>query len=180
MIQRFPNCFHKDRPMRIRPATEADVPAILSLIRELADYEHLSDQCIATEPLLAQHLFGPEKAASALVAEVPSPNTAAGGGATSIVAYALYFKTFSTFLARPGLYLEDLYVQPPHRNQGIGTALLQHLAQLCTQNNYGRLEWSVLDWNTPSIAFYQSLGAHPLNDWTQFRLTGKSLAALAQ
>jgi GNAT superfamily N-acetyltransferase len=164
--------------MHIRPATEADVPAILSLIRELAAYEHLESQCIATVSLLAQHLFGPDKAASALIAEVPSPNPT-GGGATTIVAYALYFKTFSTFLARPGLYLEDLYVQPPHRNQGIGTALLQHLAQLCTQNNYGRLEWSVLDWNTPSIAFYQSLGAQPLADWTMFRLTGQSLTALA-
>lgn len=165
-------------PFTIRPATESDIPALLSLIRELAAYEHLESQCIATEPLLAQHLFGPDKAASALLAEVPS--SATGRGATTIVAYALYFKTFSTFLARPGLYLEDLYVQPAHRNHGIGTALLQHLAHLCTQNNYGRLEWSVLNWNTPSIAFYHSLGAQPLAEWSMMRLTDDALKQLAR
>jgi GNAT superfamily N-acetyltransferase len=156
--------------MTIRPATPADVPAILGLIRELAAYEHLSDACIATEDLLTRHLFGPEKAADALVAQV----------AGTVVAYAITFKTFSTFLARPGLYLEDLYVQPHHRHHGIGTALLKRLAKECIDNHYGRLEWSVLDWNAPSIAFYKSLGALPLDDWTMYRVTGDALEKLAR
>ena len=153
----------------IRPATPSDIPAILALIRELAAYEHLSHACIATEPLLTQHLFGPHPAAETLVAEQ--------GG--TIVAYALFFKTFSTFLARPGIFLEDLYVQPPYRRQGLGKALLQHLAQLAIQRHYGRLEWSVLNWNAPSIAFYKSLGAVPLDEWTMMRLTGDALSAFA-
>ncbi len=166
-------CFHKTRqmphPSAIRPAAPADIPAILALIRELAEYEHLTDQCIATEPLLTQHLFGPDRAAEALVAELDQ----------KIIAYAIFFKTFSTFLARPGLYLEDVYVQPAHRNRGIGKSLLRHLAQLALAKNYGRLEWSVLDWNAPSISFYKSLGAQPLEEWTMMRLTGKPLEKLA-
>jgi len=155
--------------MNIRPATPSDVPAILGLIRELAEYEHLTHACIATEALLTEHLFGPERAAEALVAEREQ----------KVVAYALYFKTFSTFLARPGIYLEDLYVQPAHRRQGIGKALLRHLAKIATTCGYGRVEWSVLDWNSPSIAFYKSLGALPLEEWTMFRLTGEALEAFA-
>ena len=150
----------------IRPATPADIPAILALIRQLAAYEHLSHACIATESLLAQHLLGPDRAAEALVAELDTPT------GKTIVAYAIFFKTFSTFLALPGIYLEDLYVQPHHRRQGIGKALLRHLAQIALTRGYGRIEWSVLDWNTPSIEFYKSLGAVPLNEWTMFRLTG--------
>ncbi|HVX85486.1 MAG TPA: GNAT family N-acetyltransferase [Phycisphaerae bacterium] len=156
-------------PFTLRPAAPADIPAILSLIRELANFEHLQSACVATEDLLAEHLLGPQRAAQALVAQLDD----------ALVAYAIYFKTFSTFLARPGLYLEDLYVQPAHRHKGIGTALLTHLAHLCIRNNFGRLEWSVLTWNAPAIAFYQSLGAQPLADWQMMRLTGPALAALA-
>jgi GNAT superfamily N-acetyltransferase len=160
----------------IRSATPADVPAILALIRELADYEHLAHACIATEELLHKHLFGgaEDRAAEALVAEADV------AGTPKVVAYALYFKSFSTFLARPGIFLEDLYVQPAHRRRGIGRALLRHLAQIAVRRNYGRVEWSVLDWNKPSIEFYKSLGAEPLGDWTMFRLTGGALDSFAQ
>jgi GNAT superfamily N-acetyltransferase len=154
----------------IRPATPSDLPALLALIRELAAYEKLSPACVATEELLRQHLFGPQPAAETLVAE----------SAGTIVAYALFFKTFSTFLARPSIFLEDIYVQPAHRRQGIGKALLRHIAALAIARGYGRVEWSVLDWNTPSIHFYKSLGAVPLGDWTMFRLTGTALRTFAK
>ena len=154
----------------IRPATPDDVPAILALIRELADYEKLTEACTATEDLLLRHLFGPHKAADALVA-VKDNHT---------VAYAIYFKTFSTFLAKPGLYLEDLYVQPAHRNRGIGTAILQHLAHICIDNDYQRLEWTCLDWNAPSLAFYKSLGAAVLDEWKYHRVSGDNLKSLAK
>ena len=153
----------------IRSATPADVPAILALIRELAEYEHLSHACVATVELLTRHLFGADRAAEALVAEE----------AGQVVGYALHFQTFSTFLGRPGIYLEDLYVQPAHRGRGIGKAMLRHLAQLAVERGYGRVEWSVLDWNAPSIAFYKSLGAVPLDEWTMYRLTGDALQAFA-
>ena len=154
----------------IRPATPADVPAILGLIRELAAYEKLSHVCVATEDLLTAHLFGPERAADSLVALVDG----------AVVGYAIYFKTFSTFLARPGIYLEDIYVQPAHRGKGIGKSMLKRLAQLAVERGYGRVEWSVLDWNAPSIAFYKSLGAVPLDEWTMMRLTGDALTAFAK
>jgi GNAT superfamily N-acetyltransferase len=154
----------------IRAATPADVPAILGLIRELAAYENLSDACIATEELLAQHLFGPDHAAESLVATVDN----------TVVAYAIYFKTFSTFLAKPGIYLEDIYVQPHHRRKGIGKAMLKRLAKVALERGYGRVEWSVLDWNTPSINFYKSLGAVPMEEWTMFRLTGDALATFGK
>jgi GNAT superfamily N-acetyltransferase len=153
----------------IRDATPSDVPAILSLIRELAAYENLSSACVATEELLDRHLFGAERAAESLVAVVD-------GG---VVGYAIYFKTFSTFLAKPGIYLEDIYVQPAHRRHGIGKAMLKRLTQLAVERGYGRVEWSVLDWNAPSIAFYKSLGAVPLEEWTMFRLTGDALSTFA-
>ncbi|HVT80019.1 MAG TPA: GNAT family N-acetyltransferase [Phycisphaerae bacterium] len=156
----------------IRPATESDVPAILGLLRELAEYEKLSHACVATEELLRQHLFGPEKAAEVIVAELDA-------GTRQIVGYALFFKSFSTFLARPGLYLEDIYVQPQHRNQGIGKSMLRRLAQIAVERNYGRVEWCVLDWNAPSIAFYKSLGAFPMDEWTLYRLTGDALQQFA-
>lgn len=149
----------------IRPARESDVPAMLALIRELADYEHLSDKCIATEDLLRRHLLGPDRAAEALIAEYDE----------TVVAYAIYFKTFSTFLALPGIYLEDIYVQPAHRRRGIGKQMLQEIARLAVRRGYGRVEWSVLDWNTPSINFYKSLGAFAMEDWTMMRLTGDAL-----
>jgi len=158
----------------IRPATPADVPAILALIRELAGYEKLSHACIATEPLLQKHLFGEDKAADALVTEIQidsSPQT---------VGYAIYFKTFSTFLARPGLYLEDIYVQPPHRRKGLGKAMLKHLANFCIEKNYPRLEWTCLDWNAPSLNFYKSIGAQNLPEWKIHRLTGEALSQFAQ
>jgi len=157
----------------IRPATPADVPAILALIRELAGYEKLSHACIATEPLLQKHLFGEDKAADALVTEIQidsSPQT---------VGYAIYFKTFSTFLARPGLYLEDIYVQPPHRRKGLGKAMLKHLANFCIEKNYPRLEWTCLDWNQRAQSVYESLGANHMSEWYLYRLTQPDIARLA-
>ena len=153
----------------IRPATPADVPAILALIRELAAYEKLSHACVATEGLLREHLFGPERAAEALVAEEDA----------GVVGYAIFFKTFSTFLGRAGMYLEDIYVRPAQRRKGIGKALLREIAQLAVARGYGRVEWSVLDWNVPSIEFYKSLGAVGLEEWTMMRLTGAALGEFA-
>jgi GNAT superfamily N-acetyltransferase len=153
----------------IRPTTQADVPAILGLLRELAAYEKLSHACVATEDDFLTHLFGPNPAAEALVADLDG----------AIVGYALWFRSFSTFLAKPGIYLEDVYVQSAHRGKGIGKSFLRHLAQLAIDRNYGRIEWSVLDWNAPSIAFYRSLGAEPLAEWTMFRLTGDALRTFA-
>jgi L-amino acid N-acyltransferase YncA len=149
----------------IRPAKEADIPAILGLIRELAEYEKLTHACVATEEGLREHLFGENPAAESMVAEQEG----------KVVGYALWFRTFSTFLARPGIFLEDVYVQPAHRKKGIGKAFLKRLAALAVERGYGRVEWIVLDWNEPSIGFYKSLGAEPLDDWTMFRLTGEAL-----
>jgi len=154
----------------IRPPTPSDVPAIRGLICELAAYEKLSHACIATDELLTQHLFGPDRAAEALVAL----------DANTVIGYAIFFKTFSTFLARPGIFLEDLFVQPAHRGRGHGKAMLRHLAQLALSRGYARVEWSVLDWNTPSIGFYQSLGAQPMEEWTMFSLTGDALEPFAE
>ncbi len=152
----------------IRPATPADVPEILSLIRELADYERLLDQCVATEELLERWLFA-EKRAEVVMAEADGRP----------VGFALFFTSFSTFLGKPGLYLEDLYVRPEARGMGFGKKLLAHLAGLVVERGYGRLEWWCLDWNEPSIQFYLSLGAVQMNDWTTYRLTGDALHALA-
>jgi GNAT superfamily N-acetyltransferase len=157
-------------PTRIRPATPSDIPLILSLIRELAEYERLSHACIATEAALALHLFGPRPAAECVIGELDG--TPEG--------LALFFTSFSTFLARPGIYLEDLYVRPHARGRGLGKALLAHLAALAVERRCGRLEWSVLDWNEPSIAFYKSLGAEPMHEWTVYRLTGDALTDLAR
>jgi GNAT superfamily N-acetyltransferase len=154
----------------LRPATAADTPALVGLIRELADYEKLSHLVQTTPERLQQHLFGPRPAAEAVVAEV--------GG--EVVGFALFFTNFSTFLALPGLYLEDLYVQPAHRGSGLGTALLQHLAQLAVARGCGRFEWSVLDWNTPAIRFYERMGATVMPDWRICRVTGEALGALAE
>jgi len=155
--------------LTIRPAQPHDMPAILAMIQELADYEKLSHACIATTELLTQHLTGPDRAAEALIALRDNQP----------VAYATFFKTFSTFLALPGIYLEDIYVKPPFRRQGIGKSILRHIAQLAVTRNYGRVEWSVLDWNQPSIDFYKSIGATDLNEWTMFRLTGEPLKNFA-
>jgi GNAT superfamily N-acetyltransferase len=160
------------RPVKIHiaEATAEDVPVILRLIRELAEYERLADKVTATEDQLRRTLFGARPAAEVLLA--------AADGET--VGYALYFTTYSTFLAKPGLYLEDLFVKSQARGQGIGTALLARLAQVAVERNCGRVEWTVLNWNEPSIGFYNSLGAVPMSDWTLFRLTGESLSNLAK
>lgn len=156
----------------LRAATRADVPTILACIRALADYERLAHECVATEEQLARTLFptdGTAPAAHCVLAFVG--DTPAG--------FALYFFNYSTFLARPGLYLEDLFVKPEFRGQGIGKALLLHLAQLANARGCGRMEWSVLDWNQPAIDFYESLGARRMKEWQICRLTGDALARYA-
>lgn len=154
---------------RIRPATPADVDLIVALIRELAEYEKLLDQCHATPAALEASLFGARPQAECLIAEHE------GRG----VGFALFFHNYSTFLARPGLYLEDLYVRPAARGLGLGRALLAALAQLAVERGCGRFEWSVLDWNTPAIRFYESLGAKAQSEWTIYRVTGEALTTLA-
>lgn len=153
----------------IRPARPDDAETIAALIRELAAYEKLEDKAKATADGLRHHLFGPRPAAEALMAE--SDGSPAG--------FALFFPTFSTFRGQPGLYLEDLFVRPDYRGQGIGKALLAAVARLAADRGAGRLEWSVLDWNEPSIAFYRSQGAVPMDEWTVFRVDEAALAALA-
>jgi GNAT superfamily N-acetyltransferase len=155
--------------IRIEHATETDVPLILKLIEELAEYERLSQQCVATEELLREALFGERRFAEVVIAFYH--DEPAG--------FALFFHNFSTFLARPGIYLEDLYVFPHLRGNGIGKALLVYLAQTAKERNCGRLEWAALDWNERAISFYKSLGAVPLDDWTTFRMTSDAIAALA-
>lgn len=153
----------------IRPATEDDVPIILSLIRELAEYERLSHEVVATEGLLRESLFGERRGAEVLIA--CCKGAPAG--------FALFFHSFSTFLGRPGIYLEDLYVKPKFRGRGIGRALLAHLARLAKECGCGRLEWAVLDWNEPAIKLYKSIGAVPMDEWTVYRVTGEALETLA-
>jgi GNAT superfamily N-acetyltransferase len=155
--------------VRIVPATGRDVPVILEMIRGLADYEKLSDQCVATEEQLTRTLFGPRPAAEVLLAY----------DGEECVGFALFFTNYSTFLAKPGIYLEDLFVKPHARGKGVGFTLLKTLAGLARQRDCGRLEWSVLDWNEPSIQFYRKLGAIPMDEWTTFRLTGQALDLLA-
>ena len=152
----------------LRPATRADVAAILRLIRALAEYEKLAHEVVATEAALADTLFGARPAAEVLLAEE-------GGRA---IGFALFFQNYSTFLARPGIYLEDLFVEPASRGHGVGKALLKAVAKLAVERKCGRLEWSVLDWNEPAIGFYRSLGARPMADWTVMRVTGASLERL--
>jgi len=153
--------------LTIRNATPDDAGVILSFIRALADYEKLSDQVTATEDDLRSSLFGESKVAEVLLAhEGEAP-----------VGFALFFHNYSTFLGKPGIYLEDLFIKYEYRNKGYGKALLVHLARLANQRGCGRFEWSVLDWNTPSIEFYRGLGARPLEEWTLFRLDGDELKA---
>jgi GNAT superfamily N-acetyltransferase len=156
-------------PYVIRPARPEDSATIVELIRELAVYEKLEHQARATPEALAEHLFGSRPFAEALIAE-------AGGGA---VGFALFFPTYSTFRAQPSLYLEDVYVKPEYRGRGIGKALLAQVAWLAVERGCGRLEWAVLNWNAPAIAFYRSLGAGPLDDWTTYRLDEAALRELA-
>ena len=162
------------KTFHLRPATPHDLPAICGLIGELADFEHLSHLMEATPEMLAPHLFGPRPVAEAVVAELPDQPGA------PVVAFALFFTNFSTFLAKPGLYLEDLYVQPEHRGAGIGKALLQHLGALAVERGYGRFEWCVLDWNTNAIRFYEKMGATILQEWQLCRVTGEKLQAFAR
>ena len=157
-------------PPLIRPATPADLPLILGFIRGLATYEKLLHEVEATEEKLRATLFGPRPAAECVLA-LARPDAPAG--------FAIFFTNYSTFLARPGLYLEDLFVPPEFRGQGIGKALLLHLARLANERGYGRMEWSVLDWNQPAIDFYESLGAERNTDWTTCRLSGAALARYA-
>ncbi|RFC48202.1 MAG: hypothetical protein DUW69_001240 [Verrucomicrobia bacterium] len=157
-------------PPRIRPATPADLPQILHFIRALATYEKLLPEVEATEEKLGATLFGPRPAAECVLAFTDG-DTPAG--------FAIFFPNYSTFLARPGLYLEDLFVSPEFRGRGIGKALLRHLAGLAHQRGCGRLEWSVLDWNQPAIDFYESLGAERKTEWTICRLSGPALAHYA-
>ncbi len=152
--------------LNIRPAQREDVPLILQLIRDLAEYEKLSHEMVATADMLEKWLFGERAVAEVLIAEWEG--TPRG--------FALFFHNFSTFLGKPGFFLEDLYVQQEFRGKGIGKSLLLKLAQLAVERGYGRVEWSVLDWNEPSIGFYKALGAKPMDEWTVFRLTGDALA----
>ena len=153
----------------IRSATQADVPLILQFIRELAAYEKLSHEVTATEEILHRNLFSERCAAEVLlVYEAEAP-----------VGFAVFFHNFSTFLGKPGLYLEDLYVRPEFRGRGHGRALMVHLARLARERDCGRFEWWVLDWNQPSLDFYRSIGAVPMSDWTVHRITGPALEALA-
>ncbi len=153
----------------IRNATRADVPALFAMVRELAEYEQLTHLCVATEAHLERGLFGPEANAEALIAM----NGAEPAG------FALYFHTFSTFLGRKGLYLEDLFVRPLHRHRGCGRALLTAVARIAAQRGCGRLEWMALDWNAPAIRFYEENGAKQMKEWRLFRVTGEALDEFA-
>lgn len=155
--------------LTIQHATEQDIPLILFFIKGLAEYERLEDRVVATEEILRETLFGKTRFAEVLIARF---NDEPAG-------FALFFHNYSTFLARPGIYLEDLFVLPALRGKGIGKALLARLAKISKERNCGRLEWSVLDWNESAIGFYKKLGAVPLSDWTVFRLTGEALDELA-
>lgn len=156
--------------MVIRHGERADVPVIAELIRGLARFEKLEHEVTMTEEMLAANLFGPHHYAETLIAE----------DAGAPVGFALFFHNFSTFLAQPGIYLEDLFVIPEQRSRGVGRELLRELARLAVERGCGRLEWAVLDWNRDAIAFYERLGARPNSDWTIYRLTGQALSSLGR
>jgi GNAT superfamily N-acetyltransferase len=155
---------------RIRNAEVQDIPLILKLIQEIADYEKLSHEVVATEEDLKESLFGEKRSAEVVIGEFEN----------EVVGYALFFHNFSTFLGRKGLYLEDLFVRPQYRGKGFGKSLLLHLVKIAKERKCGRMEWSVLDWNTPAIEFYKSLGARPMDEWTVYRLDEQALDRLAQ
>ena len=155
----------------LRPATPADVSAIVGLIRELAEFEQLSHLVQTDAARLTEHLFGVRPVVEAVVAEMPDG---------TVVAFALFFTNYSTFLTLPGLYLEDLYVQPAHRRHGLGQLLLRHLAQIAVARGYGRVVWSVLDWNANAIGFYERMGATVMPDWRICRVVGEGLQRLAE
>jgi GNAT superfamily N-acetyltransferase len=156
--------------IRIRRAKPEDAPTVVEFIRGLARYEKLEHEMVATEELIHRHAFGDEPLVHVLIAE----------HGTTPAGFALYFFNFSTFLGRPGLYLEDLFVEPAHRGNGIGKLLLTELARIAVERGCGRFEWSVLDWNEPAIGFYRNLGAYPMDEWTTYRMTGDALARLAE
>ena len=153
----------------LRPAAPGDIPLILELIGELADYERLAHEVKADAQRMHDHLFGPRPYAEVLIGEVDG----------QAQGFALFFHNYSTWLSQPGIYLEDLYVRPAARGAGLGKALLTELARLAVERGCGRLEWSVLDWNEPAIGFYRSLGARPQDEWTVYRLAGDALRELA-
>ena len=157
-------------PLTIRFATESDVPLVLDFIKGLADYERLAHEVVATEELLRRTLFGERKVAEVLLAF----------DGEDAVGFALFFHNFSTFLGRPGLYLEDLFVRPEARGRGVGRRLFVELARIARERECGRLEWWVLDWNESAIGFYRKLGAVAMDEWTVYRLTGDALARLAE
>lgn len=148
----------------IRFATREDTPLILNFVKELADYEHMLDEVVADEEIMAEWIFDKQKAEVIIGEEDGSP-----------VGFALFFHNFSTFLGRAGIYLEDLFVKPEYRGRGYGKALLQRLAAIALKRGCGRLEWWCLDWNQPSIDFYKSLGAEPMEEWTTYRISGETL-----
>jgi GNAT superfamily N-acetyltransferase len=154
---------------KIKPATKKDVPVILSFIKKLADYERLSHEVVATEELLQRTLFGQRRTAEVAI----------GYYHDTPVGFVLFFHNFSTFIGRPGIYIEDLFVEEAYRRRGFGGALLAHVAKLAAVRDCGRLEWSVLDWNEPAVNFYLKLGAMPMKEWTVFRVTGENLKRLA-
>jgi GNAT superfamily N-acetyltransferase len=162
------------RHMNIRTATEDDVPLILRFIRELADYERLAHQVVATEESVRATLFRNPRFAEVIIGEESVEER------VEPVGFALFFHNYSTFLARPGVYLEDLYVRPELRGKGYGRALLARLAEIALERNCGRVEWAVLNWNEPAIRFYRSLGALPMDQWTVYRITGDALEKLAR
>ncbi|HTM07273.1 MAG TPA: GNAT family N-acetyltransferase [Verrucomicrobiae bacterium] len=159
----------KEPEFRIEPATERDVPVILRLIKGLAEYEKLSHEIVATEEGLCESLFGARRFAEVLI----------GYAGEEAVGFAVFFHNYSTFLGRPGIYLEDLFVLPQWRRRGLGTQLLRSIAHIAVERGCGRLEWAVLDWNEPAINFYKNLGAQPMHEWTVFRVTGEELKKLA-
>jgi GNAT superfamily N-acetyltransferase len=154
----------------IRPANEADVPQILAFIRGLAEYEKLSHQCVATEESLRETLFGARRYAEVLIARLDKVP----------IGFALFFHNYSTFLAKPGIYLEDVYVLPEHRGAGVGKALLKAVAKIAKDRDCGRLEWSVLDWNEPAIEFYKRIGATVMQDWRICRMTSDQINQLVE
>lgn len=160
----------KLKNLTIRDGTEADIRLILSFIRELAEYEKLLHEVVADESTLKESLFGKRKVAEVIIGEWNEEP----------VSFALYFHNFSTFLGRPGLYLEDLYVKPEFRGKGIGKVMLSYLAKIAIDRNCGRFEWWVLDWNKPALNFYRSIGAVSMDEWTVQRVTGKALEDLAK
>ena len=153
---------------RIEPATEIDIPLILAFVKGLAEYEGLAHEVVATEETLGESLFGPQASTEAVIAY----------SATEPVGFAVFFHTYSTYLGRSCLYLEDLFVLPEWRGRGAGRRLLGYVASIAVARNCGRLEWSVLDWNEPAIRFYQGLGARPMDDWTVYHLAGDALERL--